>query len=134
MYETEVSLRVRYAETDQMGYVYYGNYAMYYEVGRVEALRKIGFSYKSLEEEGVHMPVLSLQIDYLQPAYYDDLLRLQIQIPEMPKARIYFLYTLFREETLLSRATTRLAFVSAKTARPLRLPTKLQSLLSPYFS
>ena len=87
MYETEINLRVRYAETDQMGYVYYGNYAMYYEVGRVEAMRKMGFSYKKLEEKGVNMPVLSLQIDYLQPARYDDLLRLQVQIPEMPKAR-----------------------------------------------
>ena len=133
MYETEITLRVRYAETDQMGHVYYGNYATYYEVGRVEALRKIGFSYKLLEEEGVHMPVLSLEIDYLRPACYDDLLRLQVQIPDMPQARINFSYMLFRDETLLSRATTRLAFVSVKTGRPLRLPSQLASLLSPYF-
>lgn len=134
MYQTQINLRVRYAETDQMGYVYYGNYAMYYEIGRVEALRKLGFSYKKLEASGVHMPVLSLHIDYIRPAHYDDLLGLVVCIPRMPQARICFRYELFREKELLSKGETILAFVSAATGRPLRLPTALAQLLAPQFA
>ena len=72
MYTTEVKIRVRYAETDRMGYVYYGNYATYFEVARVESLRNLGFSYRSLEDEGILLPVLDFSIRYRRPAYYDD--------------------------------------------------------------
>ncbi len=74
MIRNETKLRVRYGETDQMGYVYYGNYAEYFEVGRVEWLRNLGISYKSLEESKIMLPVLHLNINYLKPAKYDDLL------------------------------------------------------------
>ena len=80
MYSNEVTLRVRYGETDQMGYVYYGNYAQYYEVGRVELLRSLGLSYKSLEEMGYELPVLSFNIEYLKPVYYDDKIVLKTSI------------------------------------------------------
>ena len=92
MYESEITTRVRYAETDQMGYVYYGNYATYFEVTRTEALRQLGVSYRTLEKQGVWMPVLSLQLDYLKPAHYDDLLRIKVRVPELPRARIHFDY------------------------------------------
>jgi acyl-CoA thioester hydrolase len=75
MYISETSIRVRYAETDQMGYVYYGHYAMYYEVARVESLRQLGLTYREIEEMGVLMPVLENKSRYLKPARYDDLLR-----------------------------------------------------------
>ena len=97
MYQKEVQIRVRYAETDQMGYVYYGNYAMYYEVARVEAFRSLGFPYKSLEDMGIGMPVLSMNIRYHQPAKYDDHLTVKVTIPDKPRARIKFIYEVTNE-------------------------------------
>ena len=87
--------RVRYSETDQMGYVYYGNYAQYFEVGRVEWLRNLGFSYKTMENEGVMLPVINLQINYLKPAKYDNLLTLRTTLVKKPVVRIEFSYELF---------------------------------------
>ncbi|MBP6403824.1 MAG: acyl-CoA thioesterase, partial [Bacteroidia bacterium] len=86
MYTSEIQVRVRYAETDQMGYVYYGNYAAYFEVARVEALRSLGFSYKKLEEDGLMLPVLDFSVKYFKPAYYDDVLTIKTTIRELPQA------------------------------------------------
>ena len=135
MYIAETSLRVRYAETDQMGYVYYGNYATYYEIGRVEALRSLGFSYKQLEEEvGVMMPVLEMHIQYKAPAFYDEELRLQITIPEMPKTRMRFDYKLFNAgDKLLNEGSTTLVFVNKESGRPCRVPDQLKAVLAPYY-
>jgi acyl-CoA thioester hydrolase len=91
MFLNETNLRVRYAETDRMGYVYYGNYAGYYEVGRVEALRSLGMSYREMEDSGIMLPVLTYSIKYFKPSYYDDLLTIQTIIPEIPGTRIKFL-------------------------------------------
>ena len=85
-------IRVRYGETDQMGYCYYGNYAQYFEVGRVEALRSLGMSYKALEEQGVMLPVSEFSVKYLSPAFYDDLLTVKTEITAIKGARIYFTY------------------------------------------
>ena len=82
MFKAKTQIRVRYAETDQMGYVYYGNYAMYFEVARVEALRSVGFSYREMEDSGILMPVLESHITYLKPGKYDDLLTIQYQFTE----------------------------------------------------
>lgn len=135
MYVAETSLRVRYAETDQMGYVYYGNYATYYEIGRVEALRSLGFSYKQLEEEvGVMMPVLEMNIQYKAPAFYDEELRLQISIPEMPKTRMRFEYKLYNaQDKLLNEGATTLVFVNKANGRPCRVPDQLKAVLAPYY-
>ena len=89
-FENISSLRVRYGETDQMGYCYYGNYAQYFEVGRVEALRNVGLSYKSLEETGVMLPVSEFKVKYKHPAKYDDLLLITTKIIEIKGARILF--------------------------------------------
>ena len=84
MYSTENKIRVRYAETDRMGYVYYGNYAQYFEVARVEMLRNLGISYKSLEDSGVILPVIDFTIKYIKPAFYDDFLTVKITLKQMP--------------------------------------------------
>jgi len=95
MFSHETKIRVRYAETDKMGYVYYGHYATYYEIGRVETFRKLGLSYKKLEESGVMMPVLDLKIKFIKPAKYDDLLIIRTVIRKLPTVRIHFEYEIF---------------------------------------
>ncbi len=135
MYKTETNIRVRYGETDQMQYVYYGNYAMYYEVGRVESLRQLGLTYKELEAMGIIMPVLENHSEFLMPALYDELLRVVVTIPEKPSVRIRFHYEIYNEkDTLIHRGQTLLAFVNQKTGRPCRPPEAFQKVLEPYFS
>jgi len=134
MYKTETHIRVRYSETDQMQYVYYGNYASYYEVARVESLRQLGLSYKELEGMGIIMPVLENHSVFVAPALYDELLRIVVTIPERPSVRIRFLYEIFYEqEKLIHRGETLLAFVNQKTGRPCRPPEEFQKVLAPYF-
>ncbi len=134
MYKHEIQIRVRYAETDQMGYVYYGHYATYFEVARVEMLRSLGFNYKKLEEEGVLLPVLSFTIKYIKPAYYDNLLTVKTVIPEAPAARIKFLYETFNEKNeLLNTAETVLVFVNKKTGRPTLPPDDLMEVMMKFF-
>lgn len=134
MYTSETFIRVRYGETDQMGYVYYGNYAMYYEVGRVESLRKLGLTYKELEEMGVMMPVLENKSKFLSAALYDDLLKIVTTIREKPGVRIRFEYDIFNgEDKLIHQGETTLAFVDKNTGRPSRPPHVFQEVLKPYF-
>lgn len=135
MYTSEVQVRVRYAETDQMGYVYYGNYAAYFEVARVEALRYLGFSYKKLEEDGVMLPVLDFSVKYFKPAFYDDVLTIRTTIREMPQARIHFEYDTYNEkEILLNSASTTLVFINRKTNRPCAAPEDFRKSIGKYFS
>ncbi|RED99829.1 acyl-CoA thioesterase [Marinoscillum furvescens] len=134
MYQHEIAIRVRYAETDQMGYVYYGNYAMYYEVARVEAFRALGFPYKELEAMGIGMPVLSLNINYKRPGKYDDLLTIKVTIPEAPRARIKFHYEVTNQDgSLINTGETELVFMRMDSGRATRIPTELAELLEPYF-
>lgn len=134
MFQHEVKIRVRYAETDQMSYVYYGNYATYFEVGRVESFRAIGFSYKKLEELGIGMPVLEYKVKYIAPAKYDDLLTVVVRIPEMPGARIKFEYEVISEEgKLLNEAETTLVFINMQSGRPTRMPKEMEKLMKTYF-
>ena len=127
----DYTLRTRYAETDQMGVVYYGNYPQYLELGRVEWLRSIGFTYKAMEEEGVMMPVVSLQIQYKKPALYDELITIRTKLKELPSTKIEFDYEILNERgELLSTANTILVFVDAKTFRPVRCcPEKVLKLI-----
>jgi acyl-CoA thioester hydrolase len=126
MYISESTIRVRYGETDQMGYCYYGNYAQFYEVGRVEALRNIGFSYRSLEESGIMLPVLEFKIKYHKPAFYDDLLKVKTTVHEINGARILFTYEMFNEKNeLLNSGETTLVFISKETNRPCAAPVEL---------
>lgn len=135
MYTSETFVRVRYGETDQMGYVYYGNYAMYYEVGRVESLRQLGLTYKELEDMGVMMPVLENKSKYHQAALYDDHLKIVTAIREKPSVRIRFDYAIYNEDgKLIHEGETLLAFVDKKTGRPCRHPQVFQDVLKPYFA
>jgi acyl-CoA thioester hydrolase len=127
-------IRVRYSETDQMGYVYYGVYASYFEVTRVEAMRNLGVSYKELELSGIMMPVSEYSIKYKRPCKYDELLRIEVVIKEMPAARIRFYYSTFNEQNeLANEAYTELFFMDAHKQRPVRAPEMLTNALDNYF-
>lgn len=129
--EFSTNIRVRYAETDQMGYCYYGNYASYFEVARVEALRQRGIQYKELEQNGILLPVKKLEITYHQPAKYDDLLEIRTQIVQLEGVRIAFTYKTYNEAgVLLNEAYTLLVFVSAETQKPMAIPASIIEQLS----
>jgi acyl-CoA thioester hydrolase len=119
----DISFRVRYGETDQMGVVYHGNYPQYLEMGRVEWLRTLGISYKEMEENGIILPVISLQLNYKKPAIYDDLLTVRTILRKRPLVRIEFDYEIYNEKKeLLAEANTVLAFMDSKNNKPIRCP------------
>ena len=134
MFTFETKVRVRYAETDQMGYVYYGNYATYYEIGRVEMMRSLGTSYKALETGGVMLPVLEMQTRFIKPARYDEALVIRVHLREMPTVKIAFDYELFNEAgELINTGNTTLAFIDMKRNKPCRAPADFTERLQPYF-
>ncbi len=123
-------VRVRYAETDRMGYCYYGNFAAYFEVARVEALRELGVTYKQLEDDGVILPVLDYQIRYFKPALYDEELRIETIFEKVEGARVHFSYITYNDRNEeLNKATTTLVFVDAATMRPMNPPAYLFDLI-----
>ncbi len=134
MYQSETSIRVRYGETDQMGYVYYGFYAMYYEVARVESLRQLGLTYKEIEAMGIIMPVLENKSKFIAPGRYDEQLRIVTTLREKPGVRIRFEYEIFNEENkLIHQGETLLVFVDKATNKPCRPPDAMQKILEPFF-
>ncbi|MFK7755841.1 MAG: acyl-CoA thioesterase [Flavobacteriales bacterium] len=133
MYKHTINIRVRYAETDKMGYVYYGNYATYFELGRVEMLRSLGVSYRSMEDDGVLLPVVNLNVNYKRPAFYDDELKLHTTLKQLPSAKIVFDYELCRGDELLTKAETTLVFLNQSSGRPERCPSKILEALGSYF-
>lgn len=123
MKDYQFQVRVRYAETDQMGVVYHGNYAQYFEMGRVEWLRSLGVSYKWMEENGVMLPVVSLQINYKKPAYYDDLLTVKTIFKCQTSVKIEFDYEIYNEAgVLLTTGYSMLVFVDKNTGKPMLPP------------
>ena len=123
MYSFETKIRVRYGETDQMSFVYYGVYAQYYEVGRVELLRSLGLTYKGLEKMGFALPVVNLNINYKKPAYYDDELTIRTTIKELPSAKITFYYEMLNTKNeLLNIGEVVLVFVNKETGKPCFAP------------
>ncbi len=119
----EIQIRVRYGETDQMGVVHHGNYALYLEMARIEWLRKLGISYKKMEGEGIALPVVSLSINFKKPAYYDDLIKVKTQLKKKPTVTIEFDYEILNDfGEILSTATTVLAFIDINKNRPTRPP------------
>ncbi|MBV1922617.1 MAG: acyl-CoA thioesterase [Flavobacteriaceae bacterium] len=126
MKKTYTNLRVRYGETDQMGIVYYGNYAEYLEQGRTEWLRELGFSYKFLEENNVHLPVVNMNIDYKNPALYDDIITITTSLKKIPSVKIEFYYEIHNQDgKLLIQATTTLVFINSITNKLMRAPSYL---------
>lgn len=123
MFVSEVKIRVRYAETDRMGYVFYGNYAVYFDVARVEALRELGFIYKEVEDNGIILPVYTFTIKYLKPAFYDDVLTIKTYIKQIPKARLMVYHETFNEQKeMINSGETTLVFIDVKTNKPRRAP------------
>ena len=134
MYTHDTEIRVRYGETDTMGYVYYGHYAAYYEVGRTDMIRKLGLTYRSMEESGIILPVVHLECKYIKPAMYDDLLTIRTTIRKMPTARISFFYEIINEAgEKINEGETSLVFTSGESRRPTRPPASLIKALKPYF-
>ena len=121
-----ITLRVRYAETDRMGYVYYGNYATYFEIARVEWLRNLGFPYKDMEDQGIALPVLEFSIKYFKPAFYDQQLTIRTTVAELEGVRIRFQYETFNEsDELINRAETLIVFMNTSTQKPCSPPAAL---------
>lgn len=126
----KIQIRVRYGETDQMGVVYHGNYALYLEMGRIEWLRKLGVSYKSMEENGVMLPVVSMTVNFKKSASYDDVINVKTQVKKRPTAKIEFDYEITNESgEILTTASTVLVFVDMKTRRPIKAPDYILDLI-----
>jgi acyl-CoA thioester hydrolase len=136
VYRHETSIRVRYGETDQMGYLYYGHYAAYYEVGRVETIRSLGLTYKALEEEhGIWLPVVSLESRFVRPAHYDDLLTVHSEIRKLPGEYLVFHVEIFNERRkLINAGRVRLCFFDAASRKVIPAPEILMEKLRPFFA
>jgi acyl-CoA thioester hydrolase len=135
MLTSKTEVRIRYAETDQMGYVYYGNYAQFFEIGRVEALRSLGYTYRFMEENGVMMPVAHMDIDYHKPAKYDDLIQISTFIKSMPTVKMVFEHEIHNEAgLLLATGKTILVFVDMSNQKITRSPEFLIQALAPHFA
>jgi acyl-CoA thioester hydrolase len=134
MISCDVQIRVRYGETDRMGYAYYGYYPLYYEVGRTELLRQYGLTYKELEDDGILLPVADMHIEYIAPAYYDELLTVRTIIKEKPGVKIIFNYEVYNaKEELINKSVTTLVFVKAVDRRPCRPPKSFNDIMNKVF-
>lgn len=136
MYRHTCTKRIRYGETDRMGYLYYGNYPLLYEIGRTEALRALGFSYQRLEDElNVFMPVAALDARYKRPIYYDENIEIVTILREMPSKMVTFETELINPNgEIVHTASVRLAFVSGETKKVIEVPDVLKRTLEPYFT
>ncbi|MDD3878129.1 MAG: thioesterase family protein [Bacteroidales bacterium] len=132
MYSSNIKIRVRYAETDKMGFVYYGNYATYYEVGRAELMRELGITYKEMEEKGCLMPMLEMSVKYYKPARYDDVLNVITTVKNIPQTRMHFSYEIYNDETneLINIGETSLTFINATTYKPMKAPEWFLELIN----
>lgn len=135
MFIHKTTNRVTYSETDKMGYLYYGHYPKYYEIGRTEAMRHIGLRYRDLEDvHGIMMPVMTLNMRYVRPAYYDDLLTIQTTVRHMPTKNINFYMEIFNEQNkLVNGGMVKLCFVDMKTNKTIGVPDLLLDKLAPFF-
>jgi acyl-CoA thioester hydrolase len=135
MFISETQIRVRYAETDQMNIVYYGNYAQYFEVARVESIRGLGYSYKEMEKDGVMLPVVEMQTKFLRPAHYDDILTIKTILRELPvDHKLIFEQEVYNEEKkLLTLGKFILYFVKTSNFEKTLMPEKLRKLYLPFF-
>ncbi|MGF2411466.1 acyl-CoA thioesterase [Ferruginibacter sp.] len=135
MFVTETQVRIHYALTDQMSMVYYGHYAQFYEIGRTEAIRQLGYTYKEIEALGIIMPVVEIHSKFLRPAKYDDLITIKTTLKEMPVGhKIIFYAEIYNEQDkLLNTGEVTLYFIDAKTMKRCEMPEQLKEKLSQYF-
>ena len=125
----QTQLRVQYYETDQMGVVHHSNYIRYFEIGRTEMMRHIGLSYKEVENSGIVMPIVGIEVHYFYPAHYDEIICVKSFIKEIPKVRMTVYYEIYNEQKkLLANGNTTLAFLNKKTGRPQRAPETMVNL------
>ena len=135
MFSHSSKIRVRYADTDQMGFMYYGNYAEFYEVGRVEMLRSLGMTYRSMEDKGIIMPVTELRCKYIKPALYDEEITVKVTIAKMPTLRIHFRYELYNEkEELINEGETTLVFIDKEKNKHCLPSADFLARLGAYFN
>jgi len=133
MIQTRESVRVRYAETDQMGFAYHGNYLPWFEIARTTLLREHGLPYRDLETQGYFLPVLEVQLKYRKPAFYDDVLTIVASLPEKPVLKIQIRYEVFRGEELLATGQTLHAFID-KSGKPVRPPQSFVQRMDALFA
>ena len=135
MYIHSTTLRIRYAETDQMDIVYYGNYAQYFEVGRAESIRELGFTYKKMEEMGIRMPVVEMEARFLRPAHYDDLITIKTILKTLPTDHsISFDHEVYNEQNkLLTTGKVTLFFIDSSNNKRRQMPEALRTKLSSFF-
>ena len=135
MYITETQIRIHYALTDQMGIVYHGHYAQFYEIARSEAIRQIGYTYKDIEAMGIIMPVIDIHSRFLRPAKYDDLITVKTILKELPvHHKIVFHHEIYNElDELLNTGDITLYFMDAKTMKRCEMPVALKEKLEGYF-
>lgn len=132
-FSQEIQLRVRYSETDQMGFCYYGHYASFLESARVETLRSLGISYRKIEEGGILLPVTSLQIDYKKPLRYDELFSIHTKLVSLSACTVTFDYVFYNQANeITTTASTTLVFTDAKSLSPVRIPNNIIDTLRAY--
>jgi len=135
MFSHSTKIRIAYGHTDKMGFLFHGHYPHFFSVARTEAIRSLGMSYKQLEDRGIIMPVAKLQMHFIRPAAYDDVLRFETTVRLLEKDRISFHYNVFKEdERICTRATVNLVFMDAKIHERVNMPDELMNKLSPYFN
>jgi acyl-CoA thioester hydrolase len=127
--EDEIEIQVRYSETDQMSFVYHGNYVKYFEIGRITWLKKLGISYKKMEEDGILLPVIELKINFKQPALFDDKLTIKTKLKRAPSYMIEFDFEIKRDDKVITLGYTKLIFLNSKTNKPMRCPKNILSEL-----
>lgn len=134
MYTHSTTIRVRYSETDKMGYVYNGNYAQYYEIGRTEMMRSLGMNYAKMEESGVMLPLLELKCKFIKPALYDQLITIKTIVKDLPGVRMLFDYELYNEaEELINIGSTTLVFFDMAKKRPCPPPVYFMERIAQYY-
>lgn len=135
MFTCDIQQRIRYGETDQMGYVYYGRYAEFFEIGRTELIRLLGMTYRDLEASGILLPVVKLVVKYYRPAAYDDLITIRTTLRTLPTARITFYHEIYNEKSeLINEAEVHLVFTDSASRKPVRPPKSLIEALEPFFA
>ena len=136
MFTSSFQHRVRYADTDQMGVVYHGNYATYFEIGRVEAIRALGYSYKQMEADGIMMPIVGLNIQFLRPLVYDELFTIVTKLPALPTDHeVVFEQEIINDlHKVVTKATVTLYFLNATSRKKVAMPEALQQHLLPFYT
>ncbi|OFY24229.1 MAG: hypothetical protein A2W98_15190 [Bacteroidetes bacterium GWF2_33_38] len=127
----ELQIRVRYNETDSMKYVYHGNYATYFHASRTELLRKVGLDDKTMEMNGIILPVVEMNVKYIQPAVYDELLTVKTSVKAISACKLYFNHQIFNaNNVLINQAETTIAYVNSSTRKPIAIPKEIKERLN----